>query len=390
MTRSESADRGKQDARARRSRRLSIAALSTLACVVLAELLCRLLVPLPMRVEVQVSQPVLAPADPSDKVLRLTKRPGQGGVYVQTPTGRRLRANTTAVIEKHGISGLEVEIRTNSLGYRGPELGDKAGRRFLFLGDSITFADYLPEEESFVRQIETLARAKGLDWETINSGVGSISLKTELTILLETGLTVQPDVVVLCWYLNDFQDSPGVEVHNPGFLAQHSRLAFALSKLGKPDPGVGVLQVPWKKWWAEWTRDDLPGLTEGDGERAAFYQEVGTAFYDWGGAWSPHAWDEMHPLLEEIVRVSREAGAVPVWLAFPARPQVEAAFDTSLPQRRLAEIAEELQVPLLDLLPFLRELDARTEAPLFYDQCHHTGEASRALAQAIFDWLETL
>jgi len=369
---------------------LALAAGTVLLCVVLAELLCRWLVPPPMQVEVQVSQPVLVPADASDKVLRLTKRPGQGGVYVQTPTGRRLRPSTTAVIEKHAISGAQVELRTNSLGYRGPELGEKTGRRILFLGDSITFADYLPEEESFVRQVETLARGKGLDWETVNAGVGSISLKTELAILLETGLSVQPDVVVLGWYLNDFQDSPGVEVHSPGFLARHSRLAFALSRLGKPDPGVGVLQVPWKKWWAEWTQDDLPGLVAGNPERAAFYQEVGTAFYDWGGAWSPHAWEEMRPLLAEFVRVSRRAGALPVWLAFPARPQVEAAFDASLPQQRLAEVADELDVPLLDLLPLLREVDGRTEAPLFYDQCHHTSEASRALAQAIFTWLETL
>ncbi len=373
----------------RRSRRLTLAAGSMLLCVVLAELVCRWLVPAPMRVEVQVSQPVLAPADASDKVLRLTKRPGQGGVYVQTPTGRRLRPNTTAVIEKHAISGAQVEIRTNSLGYRSPELGDKTGRRILFLGDSITFADYLPEEESYVRQVEALARGQGLDWETINAGVGSISLKTQLAILLETGIGVQPDVVVLGWYLNDFQDSPGVEVHSPGFLESHSRLAFALGRLGKPDRGGG-LQVPWKMWWSEWTRDDLPGLVDGNAERAAFYQEVGTFFYDWGGAWSPYAWAEMRPLLEEIVRVTRAGGAQPVWLAFPARPQVEAAFDASLPQQRLAEIANELEVPLLDLLPLLREVDGRTEAALFYDQCHHTSEASRALAQAIFEWLAAL
>jgi hypothetical protein len=91
--------------------------------------------------------------------------------------------------------------------------------------------------------------------------------------------------------------------------------------------------------------------------------------------------------LAEIVRVSRAAGATPVWLAFPVRPQVEADFDASYPQAHLAERARESGVPLIDLLPVLKELSARGEDELFYDQCHHTPIASRAVARAVFEGL---
>ena len=144
------------------------------------------------------------------------------------------------------------------------------------------------------------------------------------------------------------------------------------------------------EWKAEWRRDELPRLSEGGAEREAFYHEVEEVFFDWGGAWSPHAWEEMRPLLEEMVRLCRAHGAEPVWLAFPTRQQVEASFDASQPQQHLAELASQLGAPLLDLLPVLRDLRRRSDGPIFYDQCHHTAAASRVLARAIFERLRQI
>jgi len=79
----------------------------------------------------------------------LPSHPSEGGLYVETETGRRLRANTRVTILNHSVSHRTVEISTNSIGYRNPEIGVKVGTRILFLGDSITFADYLPEQEIY-------------------------------------------------------------------------------------------------------------------------------------------------------------------------------------------------------------------------------------------------
>jgi hypothetical protein len=114
------------------------------------------------------------------------------------------------VIENHSLSKRRIEIRTNSLGYRNPEIGEKRGLRVLFLGDSVAFGDFLPEEETFVRLVESKARAEGENWEVINAAVGAVSLENELAILKETGIGLEPDVVVLGFYLNDFLESPGV------------------------------------------------------------------------------------------------------------------------------------------------------------------------------------
>ncbi|MBI5344889.1 MAG: hypothetical protein HZB83_06080, partial [Deltaproteobacteria bacterium] len=67
-------------------------------------------------------------------------RPKEGStVYVRTSTGLRLRPNSHAVITN--ANGAKIDFKTNSLGYRNRELGDKTGPRILFLGDSITAED---------------------------------------------------------------------------------------------------------------------------------------------------------------------------------------------------------------------------------------------------------
>ena len=139
-----------------------------------------------------------------------------------TPTVRRLRANTQVSTRNHWQTGENIEITTNDLGYRGPTIGSKRGTRFLFLGDSITLAAYQREENTFVRGIEHMSRRDGLDWETVNAGVAGTSLKNSLSILMETGSSITPDVVVVGFYLNDFLDSYGVYIEQAPSVFRYS------------------------------------------------------------------------------------------------------------------------------------------------------------------------
>ena len=66
--------------------------------------------------------------------------------------------------------------------YRNREISSKTKPRVLFLGDSITFGDYLPEEETFVRRVETLSANGARPLETVNAGIGAIGLQNALSI----------------------------------------------------------------------------------------------------------------------------------------------------------------------------------------------------------------
>jgi len=311
-------------------------------------------------------------------------------LYIKTPTGRRLRANTEVVIEQHRLSQRTITLRTNSLGFRGPEPGAKTRTRVLFLGDSITMAPYLPEEETFVRLVQDRSLESGGPLQTINAGVGGIGLEAELAILQETGLRTDPDLVVLDFYLNDVQESPGVRIlHVPrllawSWLAQHIALNI---------PFLAPREVPeaGEQETAAWLNDLLRDFPSGPGapskDPAAFNGLIQDRYQDWGSAWSQSAWRLIEPLLAEFKRQSEVHKFKLLFICFPVAAQVEADFVYDQPQRRLMTAAGRLGVPALDLLPVLRQARGETAEPLFYDECHQTPEGSRRIAGPILDFI---
>jgi hypothetical protein len=381
--------------------------LTLVVALCVAEVGARLWLEAPQTVITQVKSSNAAKNTGDKKVSSISSHPDEGGLYRGTKAGRRLHPNRVVTIQNHRLSKKEVLIETNSLGYRNPEIGKKTGPRFLFLGDSITFADYLNEEETFVRRVESKARNAGRSWETINAGVGAISLKNELAILVESGLGLEPDVVVLCFYLNDFQWSKGVTVltlplwmENSWFLYHASQIINAW--LGNKD----ALQENYKNtldldsWQDQFRQQHALGDGFFNESREAFYKMVHDSFRDYGGAWSPGAWEHMKPLFREFKRLADNNNFQLVVVGFPIYQQVYSPFNEDYPQQQLETIMNNLGVPFLDLLPPLREKAKRISgdntyqsnvfhSDLFFDQCHHTEQGSEFVAEQIYQFLLT-
>ena len=115
---------------------------------------------------------------------------------------------------------------------------------------------------------------------------------------------------------------------------------------------------------------------------------VRDSFSDWGGAWSPHMWEFVRPLFAELKRLSEQRGFKVVVLGFPVRPQVESEGLYDYPQRRLAEMMEDLDMPLLDLLPLFRKEYRTATEELFYDRCHHTPQGNNIIAEKVYQFLD--
>jgi hypothetical protein len=339
-----------------------------------------------------------------EETLKLAKRIDEDGkLFVRTPTGRRLRPNKLASIENNYLCQCTVEIRTNSLGYRNREIGEKSRTRVLFLGDSITLADYVQEHETWVRLVEKLSRPTYRPLETINAGVWAIGLANELAILLETGLQTDPDAVVLAWYLNDVQPSPGIQmIHPPPFLGwsqlgqyTYQGISVLRSKL-VVEKNYGNVPGPLRQKWAAEIAAKFPGAEKPDSETVegfnhSIYKQVG----DWGSAWSDGAWEYMRPFFVELRRQADLNGFQLLFVAFPVENQVAAPFVYDYPQRKLAEVAADLDVPMLDLLPLLRvahqgwvENRRKKAERLFYDWCHHTPHGNRLIAEWVHEFLQ--
>ena len=368
-------------------RRLLVALAASVVSLALAELLVRAALPPPQRLSYR--RPDHDAAEPT----RVRSHAGEGGLYVLTEGGRRLRPDMHVIVENHALSGRRVEIRTNELGYRSPPIGPKGPRpRVLFLGDSVTWGDWLPEEHTFVRRIEALSEQAAEPIETINAAIGAISITEELAILEETGLGVEPDVVVLCFYLNDAQPSRlSRPPRAPSWLA-FSHLAAHVWRLLPAKAAAGGEAARAADEFAAVVRREVaaayPG-GEGDptSDPRAFHREIAAAARDWGAAWSPTAQGVIRRDLTAMARLAEEHGFDLRVVMFPVLLQVQAELVQDHPQRWMRELCAELELPMLDLLPALRSAYRRAPGTLFQDHCHHTAEGNALVAEEIWRFL---
>ena len=290
----------------------------------------------------------------------------------------RIKPNLDAVIRRHPTSGRDVRVRTNSLGLRGPEETRKAPGeiRVFVLGDSITFAEYLDEEETYPAILErTLAEAvPGRAVRVLNGGGPNVGTRDEAALLEELAPVVRPDIVLVAFYLNDgLRPVPYPDVIRLPVWIGWSRLADRASSL-----------------WARATHRTRHGARHRwvqefsarrwVNDRTAFDRVIALAESDWGVAWHDYSWSVVEEGLERMIRLGHQHGFQVLMAAFPASVQVESRFEDDRPQRRARELASRLGLPFVDLLPVLRAAAAES---LFYDHCHLTPHGNTLVAKAL-------
>ena len=298
-----------------------------------------------------------------------------------TSGGRRLVPGAHVRILKHRLSGLDIDMQINSLGFRDRELSPRKGAeefRALVLGDSITWGDYLPADEVYVKRAEQLLNPSpdGRRVELINAGVGDIGTREEVDILEESGLETQPDLVVVGFYLNDSRPPWGFagELGRPGWLRRHSALAAELYRSWRLQRWLKEQGEP--RWSWVYARDQIPWRKD----PAALERLAWLARYDWGAAWQPESWAKVDKELARLRKLAGHHNFRVLVLAFPVRFQVEADFVDDRPQKELAERARANGFGFLDLLPLLRS--HRSEA-IYFDHCHPLPAANVWIGQAL-------
>lgn len=327
----------------------------------------------------------VAPNDP-DPVARSARRPEGPRVppiYVETSRGIRLRRLMDAEIVDP-ISNRRVRFRTNALGMRGGSVLPKQPgvTRILVLGDSITLAAYVEESETYPSLVQESLRQAGLNCEVINGGLAGAALATELELLVEAGLLLQPDVVLVGLFLNDaaasafFVPPEGLLAGSP--IVQRlaaQRLSYDLAEQGQERwERLSGRPFPERPFDADAWRTD----------RAAFEFEIASAMSDWGVAWFDWAWERIGAELEAMKELSAHQGFELLVALFPVTQQVEAEFVEDLPQRKFAATLGRLSIPVCDLLPALREaFRANRTRALSYDHCHLTPAGYEVIAPVL-------
>jgi lysophospholipase L1-like esterase len=365
--------------------------LSLLACEVVA----RQLVPAPMSIKTSVESKV-----PSESAAREIR--GEDGSIVNVidwsgKNGVRLYPNVNAMIRNHTLSKLDVQIRTDSLGLRGPQLGPKQPGEFriLHVGDSITFGDYMDEPETIPSLIQQQLEASGKRAVVLNAALPGANASDEFYHFLELAQSVQPDLVLVGAYLNDAQESKRFYIRTLRFPFNVSRfLTWAFQRfqlINTEELFSGSSYGDIDESWREKFKGGRP-LRSGDqyGSRLGFDFEIYNAAKDFGLAWNPEAWDRLRVLYKTFSEEARKNGSQVAMHLFPVKMQVYAKSDIldTTPQQSFLSICQELNIPCYDLLPKLREAAVGIKPQdLYYDHCHFKPEGNKLVARLVSEWL---
>lgn len=358
---------------------LGVSFLSTCFALLLIEVIVRILAP---------TSTLLLPGGVTGKAAVLTIESASdsstenvSGLIAHTAQGLRMRQGVSVIVQNYPLNGREILIRTNSLGLRGPDLAprDKGRKRVLFLGDSITFGEGVNEEETFVQQTERLY--PGL-FETVNGAFSGYGTKDELSLLRDIGAATQADTAVLVLYLNDAISSPKyVRKELPFWLAwsQSARLISdcisSLVAIYLQPLQTDISQETVNTWFREAQARTQHPLVIG-------------SLSDWGIAWSDGVWSYIYQLIKQFKEQASQLHMKPLIVMTPVRAQVEGILNDTYPQERLKELAADLNLPTLDLLPSLQREHIESKHDLFYDQCHYTPLGHEVVAKELAEFLK--
>jgi len=137
-----------------------------------------------------------------------------------------------------------IQIQHNSLGHRAKEYPAQRNtkKRMLVVGDSFVWCYGVKSTECFVDLLES----KNPDWEIINIGVAGTGTDQEYLLLKDRIEYYKPDVVLLVFIQNDFQDNMSKENHDyykPYFTVENKQLV--LHQVPVPKPSLDQTLARW-------------------------------------------------------------------------------------------------------------------------------------------------
>jgi lysophospholipase L1-like esterase len=154
------------------------------------------------------------------------------------------------------------EIRTNRLGCRGRELAADKGatRRVLMLGDSFTLGFGVPVESVCASVLEARLNAGAGRYEVINAGVGNYNSLMEEEWFRRYGLALQPDVVVVMFFVNDVEPTPRISGLRQAVARRSYLYALLADRFRRILAKSGRERYDWRRYYAGLYRPDAPAV----------------------------------------------------------------------------------------------------------------------------------
>lgn len=314
------------------------------------------------------------------------------------------------------VAGRDTEIRSNSLGLRGPELPPKAPgeRRILMLGDSFVFGFGVAAAEAVPAVLEELLAGRTTAPVRVgNAGMFGTGPREWAYTLDRYRSSFQPDAVIACTYAGN---DPGDTLNHPlsvidGWLVPGT-LAHRAAHSWRLDLALRVriwLYLEWHVLLERWpistpaVRGFLP---PGMGGHEGYFLDVAPAF-EQDAPWIAPVLERLREPFAAFARAAadlpslvvvlpgREASSRELWrtglgqfLAKANLAEQADRFERGACSRRLADLARREGLSVLDLTGPVLALD---DPPwLYLPDYHYRPEGCRRIAELILPAAERL
>jgi len=262
-------------------------------------------------------------------------------IYLRLPKRSVFLVDTSNLLVSSEIPGLGYRmarnysrgaLQTDELGFRRRADGHPAERSILLLGDSVAFAGGVPYEESFASLVENqLTHTLGKQVAVLNSGTPGYNTAQELLLLKDLRKNIRPNLIVLQFCMNDYQD--------PVALTSDQSLD-ATKTSGTPLNLVSILYRSRAIYFLKEKVKDLEKLYPERFPRALHYVH-----------YIPRhsGWQRAKDAIQEIADVAKQMDAGFLLVIFPVEQQLRIADRT--PMDDLVAFAKSRGIQVLDLYP---------------------------------------
>lgn len=256
--------------------------------------------------------------------------------------------------------------RINSLGFRGAETTLEKPEhtiRIVVIGDSFTFGSGVRNEHTFPSQMSEYFAAYGQERtiEVLNLGAGRYNTVNEVSLLFHRGVNFDPDIVVICFFLNDT---------NAGGTAK----AFSAWVPENQLP-------PWRRYSR--VADILASRFERQRASEALVESYVESFRD-----DAPGWVLSRKSLASAAELSKEQGFELVLAIYPVLWSLSDNYPFAGIHETITEYVTGLGIPVLDLQPFFIG-HSGPELWAHPNNQHPNPEAQRIVGNALAEYLSS-
>ncbi len=249
----------------------------------------------------------------------------------------------------------------DELGFRGADVPREKPSglyRILFVGDSFTFGEGVGDDEPFPVRVEAALNASSPPHpvQAINAGVAGYNTKDEVIYLERRWLALDPDLVVITFFLNDAYDDERFAALETGQAGGHLGYNVLI-----PSRLLRWAVARWKSW-----------------RLSREVRETYRAQFSGKPAIEGHDWRDVQASLVHASDLLRQRGVPLVLVVFPELYELGPDHPFADIYEQVAAFAREHAIPVLNLYPVFA--NRRAEDLWVYVNDHHPNSAAHALA----------